>query len=56
MVIPQQEDASNNTGVYCRRVGPQDYTGKFFTTCFAIIFNKSKRYPEKISNMLKELI
>ena len=51
--IPQQEEKSNNNGVYCPKVGPQDYNGTFATIYFKTIFNKSKQYPEKTSNMLK---
>ena len=40
--IPQQQEESNNTGVYCPKVGQQDYRGTFVTICFKIIFNKSK--------------
>ena len=47
--ILRQEEESNNTGLYCPRVGPQDYKGTFLTICF-------KSYSINQNNILTKLL
>ena len=51
--VPPNDDDENSTGVYCPKVGQDDYDETLSKICFRIIFVKSRSLSNKIMNLIK---
>ena len=51
--VPPNDDDENSTGVYCPKVGQDNYDQTLSKICFRIIFVQSRTLSNKIMNLIK---